>query len=182
MRSIGSAITVFRIHDSEQTSAVKRFEETIEKAIGEIRRMPATEGGNVTVHVWISFHFIFVPGSDSVVLTENHLATRMSNALIKLDLAPTRPILVTLCPDSMHREIDSSISRTSTELAEILSQKGALTTSHDAIWRSMYVVFGAPRSVLRKYPKPGMSRSLIWYAIEKHLFHQRVFLMCAADS
>lgn len=117
----------------------------------------------------------------NIVLIENDLVKRMCIAILKLDQNATRPVIVSLCPDSLYHGAESGISRCSMELGQLLSQKGIMTTTNAAMWRSMHVVFGSPYPILRKAKRTDVHKNTIWAVIEKHLFRQRVLLLAAAD-
>ena len=49
------------------------------------------------------------------------------------------------------------------------------------MWRSMYSQFGKQYPILNTTKKGTLGKTAIWSVIEKNLFRQRVFLMCATN-
>ena len=49
------------------------------------------------------------------------------------------------------------------------------------MWRGMYSVFGHQFRIMKKAKDQFLGKGVIWSVIERQLFRQRVFLMCASD-
>ena len=77
--------------------------------------------------------------------------------------------------------MDSITSRLAVELTESLKREGVMVTTDQRMWRSMHSQFGNQFSPLRATRKGTLGKNAIWSVIEKNLFRQRVFLMCASN-
>ena len=89
--------------------------------------------------------------------------------------------MVAINNDSMFNGVDSVTSRIAVELIEKMRLQGILVTSDQRMWRSMYSQYGRQFSVLSTTKKGTLGKTAIWSVIEKNLFRQRVFLMCATN-
>jgi len=98
-----------------------------------------------------------------------------------LDQSISRPVIVALNNDSLFNGIDSITSRIAVEMAEKLKAKGVMVTTDHRMWRSMYSQFGRQFPILNTTRKGSLGKTAIWSVIEKNLFRQRVFLMCATN-
>ena len=56
-----------------------------------------------------------------------------------------------------------------------------MVTTDQRMWRSMHSQFGNQFSPLRATRKGTLGKNALWSVIEKNLFRQRVFLMCASN-
>ena len=140
------------------------------------------DDGNVTVHIWLSMQFLHAEKPPYQVLLEKNFNTMFVDAIVELDGKTTRPVLVTLSADSNFNELDSITSSVAMELADLLRGKGIMVTTDQRIWRSMYSVYGRQfRIFSTQRSGQNYGKTAIWAVMEKHLFRQRVFLMCATN-
>jgi len=98
-----------------------------------------------------------------------------------LDQLISRPVILAINNDSMFNCIDSIISRTAVEMTERLKAQGVMVTTDQRMWRSMYCQFGKQVPILNTTRKGSLGKTAIWSVIEKNLFRQRMFLMCATN-
>eukprot|EP00435_Cladocopium_sp_Y103_P007902 s2840_g2.t1 len=77
--------------------------------------------------------------------------------------------------------MDSVTTKLSRELAENLRSKGILVATDQRLWRSMYANFGRQFPIMQTQRAGTLGKTAIWAVIEKNLFRQRVFLMCATN-
>ena len=98
-----------------------------------------------------------------------------------LDQIASRPVIVAINNDSMFNCVDSITSRIAVEMTEGLKAQGVMVTSAQRMWRSMYSQFGSQFSTMRAAKRDTLGKNAIRSVIEKNLFRQRVFLMCATN-
>jgi len=98
-----------------------------------------------------------------------------------LDQLISRPVIIAINNDSMFNCIDSITSRTAVEMTERLKDQGVMVTTDQRMWRSMYSQFGKQFSILNTTRNGSLGKTAIWSVIEKNLFRQRMFLMCATN-
>ena len=98
-----------------------------------------------------------------------------------LDQIASRPVIVAINNGSMFNCVDSITSRIAVEMTEGLKAQGVMVTSDQRMWRSMYSQFGSQFSTMRAAKRDTLGKNAIRSVIEKNLFRQRVFLMCATN-
>ena len=62
-----------------------------------------------------------------------------------------------------------------------LKDKGVFVSTSSQMWRGMYSVGGHQFRITKKAMDADLGKGVIWSVIERQLFRQRVFLMCASD-
>ena len=62
-----------------------------------------------------------------------------------------------------------------------LKTKGVFVSTAVQMWRGMFTVAGHQFRVIKKAKDQFLGKGVIWSVIERQLFRQRVFLMCASD-
>ena len=178
---MGWEIAFFKIFESKEQRPIDKFVDTLRK-VGKYLDTDVNDDGNVTVHVWLSMQFLHAETPPYQVLLEKDFNKMFVKAIVELDGKTTRPILVTLSADSNFNEIDSITSSIAMELTDMLRSKGIMVTTDQRIWRSMYSVYGRQfRIFSTQRSAHNYGKTAIWAVMEKHLFRQRVFLMCATN-
>ena len=180
---MGWEIAFFKIHESKQERPIDKFIDTLER-VGTYLENDVNDDGNVTVHIWLSMQFLHDSSPPYQVFLERDFNKLFVDAIVRLDGKTTRPILVTISTDSNFNEIDSITSSVAMEIADMLRSKGIMVTTDLRIWRSMYSVYGRQFSIFssrRSGAGASYGKTAIWAVMEKHLFRQRVFLMCATN-
>ena len=114
-------------------------------------------------------------------MLENDFKNQFVKGVLDLDQVTSRPLMVAINNDSMFNGVDFVTSRIAEELIEKMRLQGILVTSDQRMWRSMYSQFGKQYSILSTTKKGTLGKTAIWSVIEKNLFRQRVFLMCATN-
>ena len=115
------------------------------------------------------------------VLVENSFMTQFIKCVTDLDQVASRPVIVAINTDSMFNCVDSITSRIAVEMTEGLKGQGVMVTTDQRMWKSMYSQFGSQFSTMRAAKRDTLGKNAIWSVIEKNLFRQRVFLMCATN-
>ena len=176
---MGWDIDVFKVLESTETDPEKKLESTINKVV---RHLEAdNDAGNTTVHLWLSFSFVFPEKPPHTVLLGSKFVENATQMIVSLDGASSKPIMVALCPDSMFNKIDSRTTRIASELEEGLRSKGMLVTTDTRMWRSFHASYVQPYRMLDKERKGTLGKTTIWAMVEKYLFRQRVLLMCSSN-
>ena len=137
--------------------------------------------GQATVHVWLSLQFLHDVKPPHNVVVPSSFQKEFIQCLTELDQASSRPVIVAINTDSLFNGMDSITSRLAVELTESLKREGVMVTTDQRMWRSMHSQFGNQFSPLRATRKGTLGKNAIWSVIEKNLFRQRVFLMCASN-
>ena len=180
---MGWEIAFFKIFESTKERPIDKFIDTLGK-VGTYLDNDVNDDGNVTIHIWLSMQFLHDSRPPYQVFLERDFNKSFVDAIVKLDGKTTRPILVTISTDSNFNEIDSITSSVAMEIADMLRSKGIMVTTDQRIWRSMYSVYGRQFSIFssrRSAAGSNYGKTAIWAVMEKHLFRQRVFLMCATN-
>eukprot|EP00435_Cladocopium_sp_Y103_P021927 s3816_g5.t1 len=164
-------VVVFKIQESEGDTGMFRFIST-----KYLKDNPTLV--NVTIHVWLSMSFVLNPNPPHIVLAEANFHVFVCSAIQDLEELCPRPVFVAICPDSMVAGRTDEVAR---RLTAELRDYGILVSTSENMWRMMFSQFGHQCKILRKTPTGSAGKAAIWAAIEKTLFRQRVFLMCASD-
>lgn len=170
-------LQVFLVHESDEERPIQKFIDTIEKTKRHLKEI--VDDGRVTVHIWLSLQFLHAARPPHNVILENDFTDRFVKGIVDLDQEVSRPVIVAINNDSMFNGLDSITSRKAVELIEALRLQGILVTSDQRMRRSMYSQFGSQYSILSSSKGGSLGKTAIWAIIEKNLFRQRVFLMCA---
>eukprot|EP00435_Cladocopium_sp_Y103_P031471 s3097_g8.t1 len=173
-------VDLFKIHESLKIRPIDKFVDVL-SAVEDHLEHEVRDEGNVTVDIWLSLQFLHEERPPHDVILENNFTIRFVKAVTDLDAKTSRPILVTLNGDSMFNCMDSITSRLARELADNLRSKGILVATDQRLWRSMYANFGRQFPIMHTQRKGTLGKTAIWAVIEKNLFRQRVFLMCATN-
>ena len=137
--------------------------------------------GQATVHVWLSLQFLHDAKPPHNVVVPSSFQKEFIKCLTELDQASSRPVIVAINTDSLFNGMDSITSRLAVELTESLKREGVMVTTDQRMWRSMHSQFGNQFSPLKATRRGTLGKNAIWSVIEKNLFRQRVFLMCASN-
>ena len=180
LADMGWAIELFKVHESDAERPIQRFLETMERVTDFLKNQVADEG-NLTVHIWLSMQFLHELRPPHHVLLEGTFTTQFVKGVTDLDQLISRPVIVAINTDSMFNCVDSITSRTAVEMTERLKAQGVMVTTDRRMWRSMYSQFGRQFPILNTNRKGSLGKTAIWSVIEKNLFRQRVFLMCATN-
>ena len=105
----------------------------------------------------------------------------LAGELYQLDLEASRPISVSLCPQSAFNCVEGRLERLVKEIEVSLETKGVFVSTSSQMWRGMFSVGGHQFRVTKKAIDQFLGKGVIWSVIERQLFRQRVFLMCASD-
>ena len=174
------SVEVFKIHDSEFERPLQQFLDTLEK-VKQHLKTETIEDGQVAVHLWLSLQFLHDQKPPHYVMLENDFKSQFVKGVIDLDQVTSRPLMVSINNDSMFNGMDSVTSRLAVELIERMRLQGVLVTSDQRMWRPMYSQFGKQYPILNTTRKGSLGKTAIWSVIEKNLFRQRVFLICATN-
>ena len=180
LRDMGWTIEFYKIHESEKGRPIQQFLETI----GKVKKFIAEgnlEEGTITVHIWLSLQFLHAQKPPHHVILENDFMQQFVKGVTDLDQDVSRPVIVAVNKDSMFNGVGSVTSRVAVEMIEALKSQGILVTSDQRMWRSMYSQFGMQFSCLNSTRNGSLGKTAIWSVVEKNLFRQRVFLMCATN-
>ena len=180
LNDMGWSVELFKIHESEAERPIDQFLETMDNVTEFIKSQVADEG-NVTVHIWLSLQLLHSKRPPHYVMLENTFMAQFVKAVIDLDQLVSRPVILAINNDSMFNCVDSITSRTAVEMTERLKAQGVMVTTDQRMWRSMYSQFGRQSPILNTTRKGSLGKTAIWSVIEKNLFRQRVFLMCATN-
>ena len=77
--------------------------------------------------------------------------------------------------------MEGRIERLVKEVESKLKDKGIFVSTSPQMWRGMYSVGGHQFRIAKKAIDADLGKGAIWSVIERQLFRQRVFLMCASD-
>ena len=165
LHDMGWNIDLFKIHEAEPALPIAKFHETVNNVI-EYLSKDLNDLGLVTVHVWLSLQFLHDAKPPHNVVVPPSFQKEFIQCVTELDQASSRPVIV---------------ARLAVELTESLKREGAMVTTDQRMWRSMHSQFGSQFSPLRATRKGTLGKNAIWSVIEKNLFRQRVFLMCATN-
>ena len=174
------SVEVFKIHDSEAERPLQQFLDTLDK-VKQYLSTDTVDDGLITVHLWLSLQFLHAQKPPHCVMLENDFKNQFVKGVLDLDQVTSRPLMAAINYDSMFNGMDSVTSRIAEELIEKMRLQGILVTSDQRMWRSMYSQFGKQYSILSTTKKGTLGKTAIWSVIEKNLFRQRVFLMCATN-
>eukprot|EP00435_Cladocopium_sp_Y103_P035836 s3147_g9.t1 len=172
-------VIVYKIQDMESRSNVEQFMDTATKVKEYVVANPQLV--NLTIHVWLSLSFIMNPNPPHVVLTDANFHILVRGSIQELEEVCPRPVFVAVCPDSRFNNVEGRTDEMAKKLAAELREWGILVSTSENMWRMMYSQFGHQFKILRKAPEGSAGKNAIWSAMEKALFRQRVFLMCASD-
>ena len=179
---MGWTVDVYKIQESKLGSPLERALETFSNAANDLRvisREAVQDAENLTVHIWLSLGLVLPERPPYNALIENEFIDKMRGAVEKIDDASCRPILVCICPDSMFNGAEGKTNALAAQMEEELTKRGILVTCQDTIWRGMHISFGNHYKVLRTQEDSLPGKKTIWAMIEKHLFRQRMLIMCA---
>ena len=180
LHDMGWNIELFKIHEAEPALPIAKFRETINNVI-EYLSHGLNDLGQATVHVWLSLQFLHDAKPPHNVVIPSSFQKEFIQCVTELDQASSRPVIVAINTDSLFNGMDSITSRLAVELTESLKREGVMVTTDQRMWRSMHSQFGNQFSPLRAARKGTLGKNAIWSVIEKNLFRQRVFLMCASN-
>eukprot|EP00435_Cladocopium_sp_Y103_P060264 s539_g22.t1 len=173
-------VIVYKIQDMESNSNVEKFMDTATKVKEYVEANPQLV--NLTIHVWLSLSFIMNPNPPHVVLTDANFHILVRGSIQELEEVCPRPVFVAVCPDSRFNNVEGRTDEIAKKLAAELREWGILCSTSENMWRMMYSQFGHQFKSLRKAPEGSAGKNAIWSAMEKALFRQRVFLMCASPQ
>ena len=177
---MGWNIELFKIHEAEAAQPIAKLRETVNNVIEHLSH-GLNDLGQATVHVWLSLQFLHDAKPPHNVVVSSSFQKEFIQCLTELDQASSRPVIVAINTDSLFNGMDSIASRLAVELTESLKREGVMVTTDQRMWRSMHSQFGNQFSPLRAARKGTLGKNAIWSVIEKNLFRQRVFLMCASN-
>ena len=177
---MGWNIELFKIHEAEAAQPIDKLRETVNNVIEHLSH-GLSDLGQATVHVWLSLQFLHDVKPPHNVVVPPSFQKEFIQCLTELDQASSRPVIVAINTDSLFNGMDSITSRLAVELTESLKREGVMVTTDQRMWRSMHSQFGNQFSPLRATRKGTLGKNAIWSVIEKNLFRQRVFLMCASN-
>ena len=180
LHDMGWNIDLFKIHEAEPALPIAKFRETVNNVI-EYLSHGLNDLGQVTVHVWLSLQFLHDAKPPHNVVVPPTFQKEFIQCVTELDQASSRPVIVAINTDSLFNGMDSITSRLAVELTESLKREGVMVTTDQRMWRSMHSQFGNQFSPLRAARRGTLGKNAIWSVIEKNLFRQRVFLMCASN-
>ena len=100
---------MFKILEGTETDPEKKLEITINNVFKYLKANAHV--GSITVHLWLSFSFVFSEKPPHTVLLSNKFVENATDMIAALDRAASRPIIVALCPDSMFNMIVSRTTR-----------------------------------------------------------------------
>ena len=173
LRDMGWSIDLFKIHESPATLPIAKLRDTVSNVI-EFLDKDLDDKGLVTIHIWLSLQFLHDAKPPHHVLV-------LSSFQKEFVQAASRPVIVAINTDSMFNGMDSITSRLAVEMTESLKREGVMVTTDQRMWRSMHSQFGSQFTTMRSARRGTLGKSAIWSVIEKNLFRQRVFLMCATN-
>ena len=180
LHDMGWNIDLFKIHEAEPALPIAKFREAVNNVI-EYLSHGLNDLGQVTVHVWLSLQFLHDAKPPHNVVVAPPFQKEFIQCVTELDQASSRPVIVAINTDSLFNGMDSITSRLAVELTESLKREGVMVTTDQRMWRSMHSQFGNQFSPLRAARRGTLGKNAIWSVIEKNLFRQRVFLMCASN-
>ena len=180
LHDMGWNIELFKIHEAEAAQPIDKLRETVNNVIEHLSH-GLSDLGQATVHVWLSLQFLHDVKPPHNVVVPPSFQKEFIQCLTELDQASSRPVIVAINTDSLFNGMDSITSRLAVELTESLKREGVMVTTDQRMWRSMHSQFGNQFSPLRATRKGTLGKNAIWSVIEKNLFRQRVFLMCASN-
>ena len=180
LHDMGWNIELFKIHEAEAAQPIDKLRETVNNVIEHLSH-GLSALGQATVHVWLSLQFLHDVKPPHNVVVPPSFQKEFIQCLTELDQASSRPVIVAINTDSLFNGMDSITSRLAVELTESLKREGVMVTTDQRMWRSMHSQFGNQFSPLRATRKGTLGKNAIWSVIEKNLFRQRVFLMCASN-
>ena len=180
LHDMGWNIELFKIHEAEAAQPIDKLRETVNNVIEHLSH-GLNDLGQATVHVWLSLQFLHDVKPPHNVVVPSSFQKEFIQCLTELDQASSRPVIVAINTDSLFNGMDSITSRLAVELTESLKREGVMVTTDQRMWRSMHSQFGNQFSPLRATRKGTLGKNAIWSVIEKNLFRQRVFLMCASN-
>ena len=180
LHDMGWNIELFKIHEAEAAQPIDKLRETVNNVIEHLSH-GLNDLGQATVHVWLSLQFLHDVKPPHNVVVPSWFQKEFIQCLTELDQASSRPVIVAINTDSLFNGMDSITSRLAVELTESLKREGVMVTTDQRMWRSMHSQFGNQFSPLRATRKGTLGKNAIWSVIEKNLFRQRVFLMCASN-
>ena len=132
-------------------------------------------------HLWLSLQLLLDHKPPHNVMLENSFMNQFVKGVTDLDQIASRPVIVAINNDSMFNCMDSVTSRIAVVMTERLKSQGVMVTSDQRMWRPMYSQFGGQLKILSTTRRGSLGKTAIWSVIEKNLFRQRVFLMCATN-
>ena len=179
LHDMGWNIELFKIHEAEAAQPIDKLRETFNNVIEHLSH-GLNDLGQATVHVWLSLQFLHDVKPPHNVVVPASFQKDFIKCLTDLQ-ASSRPVIVAINTDSLFNGMDSITSRLAVELTESLKREGVMVTTDQRMWRSMHSQFGNQFSPLRATRKGTLGKNAIWSVIEKNLFRQRVFLMCASN-
>ena len=180
LHDMGWNIELFKIHEAEAAQPIDKLRETVNNVIEHLSH-GLNDLGQATVHVWLSLQFLHDAKPPHNVVVSPSSQKEFIQCLTELDQASSRPVIVAINTDSLFNGMDSITSRLAVELTESLKREGVMVTTDQRMWRSMHSQFGSQFKELRATRKGTLGKYAIWSVIEKNLFRQRVFLMCASN-
>ena len=180
LHDMGWNIELFKIHEAEAAQPIDKLRETVSNVIEHLSH-GLNDLGQATVHVWLSLQFLHDAKPPHNVVVSPSFQKEFIQCLTELDQASSRPVIVAINTDSLFNGMDSITSRLAIELTESLKREGVMVTTDQRMWRSMHSQFGSQFKELRSTRRGTLGKYAIWSVIEKNLFRQRVFLMCASN-
>ena len=109
-----------------------------------------------------------------LLLTGANFVENLAGELHYLDLEASRPIFVSLCPQSAFNCVEGRIERLVKEIEMKLKDKGVFVSTSSQMWRGMYSVSGHQFRITKKAFDADLGKGVIWSVIERQLFRQRV--------
>ena len=180
LQDMGWSIDLFKIHESQTVRPIDKFRDTVRNVIEYVNK-DLNDQGLVTIHVWLSLQFLHDVKPPHSVMMQSSFQKEFIKCVTDLDQVASQPVIVAINTDSMFNCVDSITSRLAVELTEGLKREGVMVTTDQRMWRSMYSQFGSQFTTMRATKKGTLGKNAIWSVIEKNLFRQRVFLICATN-
>ena len=178
---MGWDISLFKIHECEGDRPLEKLANATAKAKTLLQSKARVGEGDVTVHVWLSTQFAMEVNPPFLLLTGANFVENPAGELYNLDLEASRPIFVSLCPQSAFNCVEGRLERLVKEIEMALKIKGVFVSTSSQMWRGMFSVGGHQFRITKKAIDSSLGKGVIWSVIERQLFRQRVFLMCASD-
>ena len=171
---MGWQISIFKIHECEGARPLEKLADAISKAKTLLQSKARVGDGSVTVHVWLSMQFAMEVKHPFVLLTGANFVENLAWELYYLDMEASRPIFVSLCPQSAFNCVEGRIERLVKEIEMKLKDKGVFVSTSSQMWRGMYSVSGHQFRITKKAFDADLGKGVIWSVIERQLFRQRV--------
>ena len=128
LHDMGWNIDLFKIHEAEPALPIAKFRETVNNVI-EYLSHGLNNLEQVTVHVWLSLHFLHDAKPPHNVVIPPSFQKEFIQCVTELDQASSRPLIVAINTDSLFNGMDSITSRLAVELTESLKRERVMVTT-----------------------------------------------------